>query len=66
MIKKPEWKDAPKWANHLWLQAADQRYTWSESAERGCKALWTHEADTAKNRYNIWTECWDYVEGRPV
>lgn len=65
MSNKPDWKDAPKWANHLWTQSADDRYTWSETKEKESKALYSTHADNKKNRYHLWPECWAYVEPRP-
>ena len=65
MLTKPDWKDAPNWAKHLWVQESENRFAWSSSKRNKTKALWTTDEDTAEQRYHLWTECWDYVEARP-
>lgn len=65
MNLKPDWKDAPKWAKHLWAQPQDNRFTWSATEQKYSKALWTTDKDNATNRYHLWPDCWEYVEARP-
>lgn len=65
MMDKPEWKDAPKWAKHLWHQGGDGHYCWSASKRQNAKALWTTDKDNDTNRFELWLNCWDYQEERP-
>ena len=63
-MKKPEWKDAPEWANHLWSQGPEW-FAWSASKDNLSKALWVTDLDTKDRRFHLWVKSWDYVEGRP-
>lgn len=62
MLTKPDWKDAPKWARHLWVQESENRFAWSSSKRRGCKGLWT--TDKPHQEFHFWPECWHYVEAK--
>lgn len=68
-MNKPDWKDAPDWANVMVQQNGfcGICYCWTEAHEDDAKAIW-HE-DFAINRnhmaFKLRKVCWDFAEHRP-
>ena len=65
-MSKPDWKDAPKFARHLWYQSAYGSiiYCWSDHQHEGATGLWAGDIE-GRDEFRFWPESWVYVEERP-
>ena len=64
---KPDWKDAPKWAEVLVVQNGFNGpcYCWAEKYEDGSNAQWHEDIGRAHMQFNLSRRCWELVERRP-
>jgi hypothetical protein len=64
---KPEWKDAPTFANHLVVQPGfcGPLYCWVEAWEEGAKAIWHDDLARSWMAFELRKANWTYVEARP-
>ncbi|MCY1449273.1 hypothetical protein D9M71_660000 [compost metagenome] len=62
---KPEWEEAPEWAQVLVKQNVSTgiRYCWAAGYSDGAIARWVVDADYLQ--FNLRRDCWELVEGRP-
>lgn len=66
-MSKPEWKDAPEFANVLVKQNGfcGITYCWASSYENGAKAIWHDDLARSWMYFELKKNNWDFVESRP-
>ena len=66
MSKKPEWEEAPEWANDLLVQPGFNGpcYCWAEAYTDGAKAQWHEDLGRDHMAFELRASCWDFVESR--